>query len=211
MGLERQISLRCKSHISAAARRCRATLLPFGRVVAVQARQAQRRFVPSCSPPSARLRGLISRPAQCVSCFPQEPQHWLDFSKVRTEMCSAASPLIRDGRGRSSASATPSMNVGKGKASGKKGVWARFSGACGRSAHAVCGLSGGFAQPCVLNASEVLPGCKNARAAARALGLAPPTTRGCSRVHNTPKGVLNVSERAFELCMASSTRECEVE
>ena len=100
---------------------------------------------------------------------------------------------------------------GQGEGVGEEGSLGALFGRAFRSAHAVCGLSGGFAQPCVLNASEVLPGCKNARAAARALGLAPPTTRGCSRVHNTPKGVLSVSERAFDLCMASSTRECEVE
>ena len=100
---------------------------------------------------------------------------------------------------------------GQGEGVGEEGSLGALFGRAFRSAHAVCGLSGGFAEPGVLNASEVLPGCKNARAAARALGLAPPTTRGCSRVHNTPKGVLNVSERAFELCMASSTRECEVE
>ena len=167
--------------------------------------------MPSCSPPSARLRGLISRPAQCVCHASRRSRNLGSISRRFAQKLLGRVSASTRRSGRSSASATPSMNVGKGKASGKKGVWARFSGACGRSAHAVCGLSGGFAQPGVLNASEVLPGCKNARAAARALGLAPPTTRGCSRVHNTPKGVLSVSERAFDLCMASSTRECEVE
>ena len=91
-----------------------------------------------------------------------------------------------------------SKMAAKGKASGKKSGLSALFGCVRATPAPVCGLSGGFAEPGVLNASEVLPGCKNARAAARALRLAPPTTRGCSRVHNTPKGVLCVSERAFE-------------
>ena len=142
--------------------------LPFG--LAVQAGgKLSRRYCALSFPLSARRRGLITRPAhQCVSCFPQVPQPWLDFSKVRTEALGRV-PAHPRRSGRSSASSTPSRNVGKGKASGKKnGLTALFG--CVRATHTpVCGLSGGFAEPGVLNASEVLPGCKKC-------------PRGCTRV-----------------------------
>ena len=128
LGLERQISLRCKSHISAAARRCRATLLSFGRV-AVQAGQAQRRYCALLFPPFRSASGAdIAACAVCVM-LPAGAATLARFLEGSHRNVLGRVSANTGRSGRSSASATPSTNVGKGKASGKKGVWARFSGA----------------------------------------------------------------------------------